>query len=110
MDTAQAWRQSFAAWPEELPRRGILVTSYNEQIMFDSFLVNPEFMLIMRNAPDAMGARQLMIPYENITALKMIDVIEAKNWRGLGFATKPVAPAAAPAPARAAAPRPTPPA
>ena len=106
MDTAEAWRESFANWSEELPRRGILVTNYNEQIQFETFLTGAEFLLVIRNAPDALGARQLLIPYGHIQALKFIDVIEPRTWQKAGFIGKSTASSSRPASPRTHPPRP----
>ena len=89
MENAKAWRSCFANWPEDVPRRGILVTGYAEQVNFDAFFTNPDFLLITRNAPDALGARQLMILYEDISALKIVDVVPPKAWSKLGFTAAP---------------------
>ncbi|MCA9247547.1 MAG: hypothetical protein KDA42_10540 [Planctomycetales bacterium] len=86
MESTEAWRDCFTNWPDEVPRRGILVTGYAEQVAFDAFYTNPEFLLITRNAPDALGARQLIIRYSDISALKITDVVPPKAWSKLGFA------------------------
>ena len=104
MENSDAWRECFVNWPEDVPRRGILVTNYAEQVGFDAFYTNPQFLLITRNAPDALGARQLMILYQDISALKIIDVVAPKAWARLGFT------AAAPKQQAASPPRATRPA
>ncbi len=32
MDAGTAWRDYFLKWPKEMPRRGVLVTSFGEQV------------------------------------------------------------------------------
>jgi hypothetical protein len=89
-DAAEIWRQCFGHWPAELPRRGVLVTSFGEQIPFESFAPGTDLLLIERRAPDTLGARAVLISYQNIEALKIVDVVKAKTFESMGF----VAPAA----------------
>ena len=88
MDLTAAWKELFVQWPEEMARRGVLVTTFDEQILFRGFLVGEAFLLIDRNAPDTMGARQLIVPYSNIAAVKIVDVVKAKGFNKLGFEGK----------------------
>ena len=37
VDAADVWQKCFAHWPVEVERRGVLVTTFGEQIPFDSF-------------------------------------------------------------------------
>jgi hypothetical protein len=85
MNLGHAWKDLFANWADELPRRGVLVTTFDEQILFSGFMTGESFLLIERNAPDTMGARQLIVPYANIAALKIVDVVKSKNFAKLGF-------------------------
>ena len=82
---AHVWKQYFAAWPEDLPRRGVLVTNFAEQIPFQGFMTSDALVLLERNAPDALGARFVMIPYQGIQALKIVDVAKPKALNALGF-------------------------
>jgi hypothetical protein len=85
VDAAEVWRRCFAQWPDELPRRGVLVTSFDEQIPFESFATSPDLLLIERRAPDTVGARTVLIAYQNIQALKVVDVVKVKAFAPLGF-------------------------
>ena len=85
MDTSQGWREFFGRWPADLRRRGVLVTSFGEQIPFIGFLVSQSVLLIERGSPDAVGARMVMVPYSEITALKLIEVLGTSDLRPLGF-------------------------
>ena len=80
-----AWKGLFAAWPAELAPRGVLVTSFGEQIPFDGFLTGEQFLIIARTTPDTVGARQVVVPYENIAALKIVDVVKSKAFEAMGF-------------------------
>jgi hypothetical protein len=82
---AQTWKQCFASWPQDLPRRGVIVTNFSEQIPFQGFMASEGMVLLERNAPDALGARFVMIPYQGIQALKIVDVAKATALNALGF-------------------------
>lgn len=83
------WKGFFADWPPELAPRGVLVTTFNEQIPFDGFLTSDQFVVIARTTPDTMGARQVVVPYENIAALKIVTVVKGKVLEGMGFKAAP---------------------
>jgi hypothetical protein len=109
MDFAAAWHEVFQSWPAGVPRRGVVVTTLNEQIPFAEFLITPVLLLLDRAAPDSMGARKVIVPFGQIAAVKITEVVKNSAFAGLGFqAAKPAAPAAAPvvapAPANHAAP------
>jgi len=80
-----SWTEFFQAWPAEMPRRGVVITSWSEQIPFDGFLVNPAFLLISRQTPDSLGARMVILPFENLTALKLTEVVKAKSLQAFRF-------------------------
>lgn len=85
MNAAEAWRDCFARWPAELARRGVIVTKFDEQIMFSNFLFSENLLLIERQSPDTIGARQVIIAYESISAIKIVDVVKLKALATLGF-------------------------
>lgn len=91
-DAAEIWRKCFRQWPTELERRGVLVTSFGEQIAFDGFATSDDMLLIERRSPDTVGARTVLVAYESIQALKIVDVTKVKSFQSLGF----TAPAPAP--------------
>ena len=41
--------------------------------------------VVQRRAPDAMGARMVMVPFENIEGLKLTEVIDAHALEPLGI-------------------------
>ena len=88
-DVADIWRQCFQQWPAELDRRGVLVTSFDEQIPFEGFATSEEMVLLERRAPDTVGARMVLIAYQNIQALKIVDVVQLKSFQALGFVIPP---------------------
>lgn len=84
-DSAGAWKDFLRNWPDELPRRGLLITTFDEQISFADFLTNENFLLIQRVTPDAMGARTVVLCFDKVAALKITEVIKPKTFRAIGF-------------------------
>ncbi len=84
MDRTNVWRQLFQAWPQSLPRKGVVVAA-GEQTPFQEFMTMDNFVLLQRRAPDTMGAREVIIPFSEITALKMTEVVKPAAYRELGF-------------------------
>ncbi|MGD9724642.1 MAG: hypothetical protein AB7O59_25385 [Pirellulales bacterium] len=93
MDHVDGWRQCFQDWPGDVNRRGVLVTTFAEQIPFVNFLASDRMILLERQSPDQVGARMVMLPYQNIAALKIIDVVKARVFSHMGFAPAPAPPA-----------------
>ena len=85
MDIATVWHDYFVNWPKELPRQGVLVTNLDEQIGFAGFMTSATMLLIDRRAPDTVGARKVILPYANIAAVKLVDVVKAKSLQSAGF-------------------------
>lgn len=88
MSVGEGWKACFAAWPDKLPQRGMLVTTFDEQIAFSAFFTGDSILLIERQTPDTVGARKVLVPYENIAAVKIIDVVKTKDLLALGFEDK----------------------
>ena len=88
-DAAESWRKCFLQWPADVERRGVLVTSFDEQIPFDSFAASEDMLLVERRAPDTMGARMVIVAYQHIQALKIVDVVKMKIFQPLGFVMPP---------------------
>ena len=85
MDASGIWKHCFCNWPADVPRRGVLVTSYDDQIPFDGFCTSEHLLLVERRTPDTSGARQVLIAYQNIVAVKITDVVKVKSFVPLGF-------------------------
>jgi hypothetical protein len=83
--SASIWRGCFRAWPSNVPQRGVLVTTFDEQIPFASFMVTDELLFIERRNPDTLGTRSVIMPYGNIAAVKIVDPIEPREFRTFGF-------------------------
>lgn len=88
-DAPGVWRRCFESWPSELERRGVLVTAFGEQILFDNFATSPDLLLVERRAPDTVGARTVIVSYDQIAALKIVDVAKAKAFQSMGFVAPP---------------------
>lgn len=86
MNDAEGWRSLFLKWPSELPRRGVVVTSFGDQIPFHEFMLHDQFVLLQRRAPDTVGGRDVIVPYQQIWGLKMTEVVKPKLYREAGFA------------------------
>jgi hypothetical protein len=89
MDAAEIWRRCFADWPADVPRRGVVVTTFAEQIPFESFAASDHLLLIERRAPDTVGARTVLVAYQFIQAVKIVDVTKAKSFASMGFVFPP---------------------
>jgi hypothetical protein len=85
MDTNTAWKEMLKNWPPDVARRGVLVTSYEDQIPFDGFIVNDNLLLLERKTPDTSGARKVIMSFDSVVAIKLIDVVRSKSLPGLGF-------------------------
>lgn len=87
-DTAAVWHKFFTEWPSELPRRGVLVTSLEEQIPFEGFMTSETMLLVDRRAPDTSGARKVIVPYGHVAAYKVTDVLRGAQFQAAGFSGK----------------------
>lgn len=85
------WRDFFENWPSTMPRRGMLVVSFGDQIAFCSFSTKGGLLLVQRSTPDSVGARQLVVPYSEILGFKVTDVISGDAFVEAGFVGELVA-------------------
>jgi hypothetical protein len=85
MDAAEAWRSLFENWPESIPRQGLVVTNFDEQIPFSDFLVSGGILLVERDKPDSYGSRKVMIGYPAIQAVKSPSTLELARFQVMGF-------------------------
>lgn len=83
------WKELFTAWPAEVPRRAVVITALNEQIPFSGFRTGEGLLLLERATPDAMGARVVILPYDQIVAVKLTEVTKLRALRSLGFQEAP---------------------
>ena len=85
MNTGEYWRALFETWPSSVPRRGLLITTFNESIAFVGYLMSGGILLLERDRPDTVGARKVMVAYDAIAAVKITDVIDLAKFEALGF-------------------------
>lgn len=80
-----SWHSLFASWPDSIPRQGLLVTTFQEQIPFVDFRISGDVLLVERDKPDSLGARRVMIAYEAIAAVKITSPLEMDRFQAMGF-------------------------
>jgi hypothetical protein len=85
VDSGEHWRAIFENWTESIPRRGVVVTTQGESITFVGFLISGGVVLLERDKPDTLGARKVMVSYQNIASIKITDVIELARFQSMGF-------------------------
>lgn len=85
MDTKNAWKEMLKNWPKDIARRGVVVTTFDDQIPFDGFLANDHLLLLERKTPDTSGARKVIMAFDSVVAIKLVDVVQTKSLSGLGF-------------------------
>ena len=88
MANGSTWQRYFQHWPSDVPPRGIVVTSFDEQVPFDGFMTSETMLLLQRKTPDNAGARKVLMAYEEILAIKFVDVVRGRAFESAGFAGK----------------------
>jgi hypothetical protein len=81
----EIWRELFSKWPAAIPKRGVLVSTLNEATPFKSFFVKGELLLLERTNPDPLGARFLLLGYDAVHMVKLIDPIKEDVFTAAGF-------------------------
>jgi hypothetical protein len=82
---SEIWRDVFTNWPAALAKRGVLVSTLNEQIPFKSFLLKGDTILLERTNPDAIGARYVVIGFDAIHLLKLTDPLKESVLTAAGY-------------------------
>jgi hypothetical protein len=85
MDAATIWRQFFATWPDGVPQKGVAVTTFGEQIMFVKYLMSEQVLMLERLAPDSVGGRRVIIPYDQIQSVKITDPVNDDVFLKAGY-------------------------
>ena len=85
MNDSAIWAQFFQKWPAKLPQRGVVVTTFAEQISFCGFLRTADMVLFERVTPDAVGARKIILTYSQIASLKITDPVGGEIFADVGF-------------------------
>ena len=78
-------RRIFAEWPVSIPKSGLAVTTFGESIPFCSFMLSGDLLLIERKTTDAQGARRVILAFDSINAVKILDAIEMPRFTAMGF-------------------------
>ncbi len=86
MTSTEIWREMFLKWPASIPKRGLIVSSLNEVMPFKSFLTKGDMLLLERTNPDPMGARFILMSYDAIHMVKIIDPLKEDAFTSAGFA------------------------
>jgi hypothetical protein len=85
MSTETNWKDVFAKWPASLPKRGVLVSTLNESTPFKSFLLRGDILLLERTNPDPLGGRYVLIGFDAIHMVKLIDPLTEATLTSAGF-------------------------
>jgi hypothetical protein len=84
-DQQSKWQEAFAKWPEKLPKRGIVLSTLNEATPFKSFLIKGDMLLLERTNPDPAGARYILMGFDAIHMVKLIDPLKEEIFASAGF-------------------------
>ena len=79
------WREFFSKWPAALPKRGLIVSTLNEATPFKSFLIKGEMLLLERTNPDPAGTRFILMGFDTIHMVKLIDPLKEEIFTTAGF-------------------------
>ncbi|MEM6331299.1 MAG: hypothetical protein AAF790_13770 [Planctomycetota bacterium] len=85
MTPDQTWAGVFLDWPEAISRRGVVVTTLNEAVPFKGFMTKREMLVLERQNPDSLGARFVLMRYDAIAAVKLVDPLKAESFKPMGF-------------------------
>jgi hypothetical protein len=85
MPTNPIWQDMFRAWPEGISRRGLVVNTLGEAIPFKGFMIKDEALLLERTNPDPMGTRYVVLTFDTIALLKLIDPIKDEVFTKAGY-------------------------
>lgn len=83
--TADAWRLMFQNWPDNIPRQGMIKMKNDDSIPFVNFLTQSTLLLVDRGKPDAQGARKVILPMDQIAALKIAGTQDLSVFEPMGF-------------------------
>ena len=84
-DQQSTWQEVFSKWPEKLPKRGIVLSTLNEATPFKSFLIKGDMLLLERTNPDPAGARYILMGFDAIHMVKLIDPLKEEIFASAGF-------------------------
>ena len=85
MESSESWRALFENWPDSIPRKGLLITNFQETIPFVDFMISGAILLVERDKPDTFGARKVMVTYDAVSAVKITSPMELARFQVMGF-------------------------
>jgi hypothetical protein len=88
MTANPVWKNLFNNWPSGIPKRGIMVTTLDETIPFKGFMLRDDLLLLDRNNPDSLGGRFVLLSFEVINCVKLIDPLKESVFATAGFLGK----------------------
>jgi hypothetical protein len=88
MASEQTWKHVFMNWPAGIPRRGVMLTTLNETTPFKSFMIKDDLLLLERTNPDPLGSRFVLLGYDAINSVKLVDPLKESVFTAAGFLGK----------------------
>jgi hypothetical protein len=88
MTSSTVWKSFFGNWPAGIPHRGVVVSSLNEAMPFKNFMVKEDVLLLERTNVDPLGSRFILISFEAINTVKLIDPLKESVFAAAGFLGK----------------------
>ena len=79
------WRRFFLEWPDSIPKQGIVVNTLGEQSPFKGYMVNDNMLLLERTNPDPLGSRFIVMSFQYVACVKLIDALKAGPFEEIGF-------------------------
>lgn len=84
-NAGEIWRELFSNWPAAIPRRGLVVSTLNEPTPFKGFMIKGEALLLERTNPDPIGTRYIVMGFDAIHLVKIIDPLKESVFTAAGF-------------------------
>jgi hypothetical protein len=88
MQIGTVWKSVFASWPAAIPRKGVAVNNLGESLPFKAFMVGAEMVLLERSNPDTLGARYILLPYDQVANVKFVDPLSTQVFASMGLEGK----------------------
>lgn len=88
MTPISVWKSFFNNWPAGIKRHGVLISTLNEPMPFKGFMIKEDVLLLDRTNPDSMGARYILLNFDAINCVKLIDPLKDSVFNEAGFLGK----------------------
>ena len=88
MTAAATWKNFFGQWPTGIPHRGVLVNTLNEAMPFKNFMIKEDVLLLERTNVDSLGTRFILLSFDAINSVKLIDPLKESVFTAAGFLGK----------------------